>query len=62
MSAVAEARRRPAPIPATTPKATAGRVPKPSGDGKADPVWVAMMDGLSTYVRDHERLYRMLAR
>lgn len=62
MSAVAEARGRPALIPSTTREAIAGRVPKPSGDAKADPVGVAVMDGLSTHVRDHERLYRMLAR
>ena len=56
MSAVTEARRHPVPIPATPREA------RPGGDPKADPTWAAMMDGLSTYVRDHEKLYRLLAR
>jgi len=55
MASVGEARRPLSPPP--VPLASRG-----SDEAAADPVWVAMMDGLHTYMRDHERLYRLLAR
>ena len=59
MSAVAEARKHPHAV-ATPPQAPGAK--SSGGNPGQDPVWAAMMDGLSTYIRDHERLYRLLAR
>ena len=29
---------------------------------ESDPVWAQMMDCLTTYMRDHQKLYELLAR